>query len=148
MKKLFLTPARPLDLMGTGGPTRALFELLPRTSAKESVHDLADVLKSVQLFENLGVEDLRRLAWLVHERTYRDDECIFEQGKPSAAMFVFRMASVEFLRRSRNGEEVHLAIVEAPASLHEPALMVPDTMHRFTARSRGHVSMIDSLQQP
>jgi len=61
IKKLFLY-VKDLDLMGTGGPTRALFGFLPMTSTKESGHDLADFLKRVQLFKDLGVGDLRRLA--------------------------------------------------------------------------------------
>ena len=82
IKKLLLTPAKRFDLTRTEGPMRVLFGLLP-TSAKDTGHDLADYLKSVQLFEGVGAGDLRRLAQLVHERSYRDGEYMFEQGKPS-----------------------------------------------------------------
>ena len=58
IKKIFLAPAKRLDLMRPGGPTRALFGLLPRTSAKDTGHNLADFLKSVQLFESKCLHDL------------------------------------------------------------------------------------------
>ena len=141
IKKLLL-PVKKLDLMGTGGPTRALFGILPTTSAKESSQDLADFLKRVPLFDDLGVGHLKRLARLVHERSYRDGESIFEQGKPSAAMFVIRTGAVEILRRSHNGEEVHLATLEPPACLGESELMAADAVQWCSARARGLVSII------
>jgi CRP/FNR family transcriptional regulator, cyclic AMP receptor protein len=141
IKKLLL-PVKALDLMGTGGPTRALFGFLPRTSAKESDQDLAGFLKRVQLFEDLGVGDLRRLARLVHERNYRDGEYIFEQGKPGVAMFVIRTGAVDILRRSHNAEEVHLATLEPPASLGESELMGAGAVRWCSARARGPVSIV------
>jgi CRP/FNR family transcriptional regulator, cyclic AMP receptor protein len=141
IKKLLL-PVKALDLMGTGGPTRALFGFLPRTSAKESDQDLAGFLKRVQLFEDLGVGDLRRLARLVHERSYRDGEYILEQEKPGAAMFVIRTGAVDILRRSQKGEEVDLATLEPPASLGEAVLMAAEAVNWYSARARGPVSIV------
>lgn len=141
IKKLLL-PVKDLNLMGTGGPTRALFGFLPSTSAKESGQNLVDFLKRVQLFEDLGVGDLRRLARLVHERSYRDGEYILEQEKPGAAMFVIRTGAVDILRRSQNGEEVDLATLEPPASLGESVLMAAEAVNWFSARARGPVSIV------
>lgn len=141
IKKLLL-PVKALALMGTGGPTRALFGFLPRTSAKESDQDLAGFLKRVQLFEDLGVGDLRRLARLVHERSYRDGEYILEQEKPGAAMFVIRTGAVDILRRSHNAEVVDLATLEPPASLGESVLMAAEAVNWFSARARGPVSIV------
>ena len=141
IKKLLL-PVKDLNVMGTGGPTRALLGLLSRTSAKESGQNLVDFLKRVQLFENLGVGHLRRLARVVHERSYRDGESIFEQGKPGAAMFVIRTGVVDILRRSSNGEEVHVATLEPPASLGESELMGAEAVRWCSARARGPVSIV------
>jgi CRP-like cAMP-binding protein len=140
IKKL-LFPVKGLDLMKSGGPTRALFGVVPGTSEKEGDQDLAAFLKRVQLFEDLGLGQLRRLARLVHERNYRDGEYIFEQGKPGAAMFVIRTGSVEILRRSHNGEEAHLALMEPPASL-DDSVMAAEHMHWYSARARGPVSIV------
>lgn len=141
IKKLLL-PVKDLNVMGTGGPTRALLGFLSRTSAKESGQNLVDFLKRVQLFEDLGVGHLRRLARVVHERSYRDGESIFEQGKPGAAMFVIRTGVVDILRRSSNGEEVHVATLEPPASLGESELMGAEAVRWCSARARGPVSIV------
>jgi CRP-like cAMP-binding protein len=141
IKKLLL-PVKRLDLMRTGGPTRALFGFLPETSGKEDGQDLAGFLKRVQVFEGLGLGHLKRLARLVHERNYRDGEYLFEQGKPGAAMFIIRTGAVEILRRSHNGEEVHLALLESPASLDESALMAAQAVHWYSARARGPISIV------
>jgi CRP/FNR family transcriptional regulator, cyclic AMP receptor protein len=141
IKKLLL-PIKHVDLIRGGGPTRALFGFLPRTSGKESDQDLAGFLKRVQLFEDLGVGDLRRLARLVHERSYRDGEYILEQGKPCAAMFVTRTGAVEILRRSYKGGEDHLATLEPPASFGESVLMAAEAVNWFSARARGSVSLV------
>jgi len=140
--KWLLLPVKALDLTGTGGPTRALFGFLPSTSAKESDQDLAGFLKRVQLFEDLGAGDLRRLARLVHERSYRDGESLFEQGKPGAAMFVIRTGVVDILRRGGNGEEVHVATLEPPASLGESELMGTEAVRWCSARARSPVSIV------
>ena len=140
IKKLLLTPAKRFDLTRTEGPMRVLFGLLP-TSAKDTGHDLADFLKSVQLFEGVGAGDLRRLARLVHGRSYRDGEYMFEQGKPCSAMFVIRAGAVELVRRSQN-REVHLATLEPPASLAESELLAADAVHWCSARARGPLSVV------
>ena len=135
-----LWPVKDGDLQARRGPTRALFGLLPRT--REASQGLADFLKRVQLFEDLDVGHLKRLARLVHERSYRDGEYIFEQGKPGAAMFVLRTGSVDILRHGPTGEEMLLATLEPPASVDESALMAADTMHWFSTRARGPVSIV------
>src|SRR5215831_11620092 len=54
IKKLLL-PVKRLDLLRSGGPTRALFGFLPGNSGKEGGQDLAAFLKRVPLFEDLGL---------------------------------------------------------------------------------------------
>ena len=137
-----LFPSKGLGQRETGVPTRALFGLLPRTLTQESAQDLVDFLKQVQLFEDLGVGDLKRLARVVHERSYRDGEYIFEQGKPGAAMFVIRTGAVEILVRGHNAEDVHLALLEPPASLGESELLGAEAVRWCSARARGPVSIV------
>lgn len=129
-----LFPSKGLDQKETGVITRVLFGILPRTLTQESAQDLVDFLKQVQLFEDLGVGDLKRLARVVHERSYRDGEYIFEQGKPGAAMFVIRTGAVEILMRGPNGEDVHVAMLEPPASLGESELLGAEAVRWCSAR--------------
>jgi len=142
MKKLLLGPLKDLDRTGTWVPTRVLFGLLPKDSAQEKGRDLVGFLRRVQRFEDLGLGDLRRLARLVHERSYSDGEYIYEQGKPGAAMFIIRTGTVEILWRARNGKELHVATLEPPASLGDSELMGAEAVRWHSARARGPVSMV------
>jgi CRP-like cAMP-binding protein len=101
-----------------------------------------DFFKQVFLFEDLTQGDLRRLALIVHERTYQDGEYIFEEGKPGTALYVVRSGVVEIMRRKRNGEEVSLVLVEPPASFEELAAAGAGVVHWTSARARGPVSLV------
>ena len=101
-----------------------------------------DFFKQVSLFEDLSQGDLRRLARILHERTYRDGEYIYEEGKPGTAMYIVRGGVVEIVRRRRNGEEVPLVTLEPPATLEELAVVGADVVHWTSARARGPVSLV------
>jgi CRP/FNR family transcriptional regulator len=101
-----------------------------------------DFFKQVFLFEDLTQADLRQLARIVHERTYRDGEYIFEEGKPGTALYLVRGGVVEIVRRKRNGEEVSLVSLEPPASFEELAAAGADVVHWTSGRARGPVSLV------
>jgi CRP/FNR family transcriptional regulator, cyclic AMP receptor protein len=101
-----------------------------------------DFFKQVFLFEDLTQADLRQLARIVHERTYRDGEYIFEEGKPGTALYIVRSGVVEIMRGKRNGEEVSLVLVEPPASFEELAAAGADVVHWTSGRARGPVSLV------
>jgi CRP/FNR family transcriptional regulator, cyclic AMP receptor protein len=142
IKKLLLPPPKEVDLRKPSGPLQALFGAPPETSTGERGRDLMDFLKQVALFEGLRPGDLRRLARIVHERSYRDGEYIFEQGKPGTALYLVRSGIVEIVRRKRNGEEVSLVLLEPPASFEELAAMGADVVRWISARTRGPVSLV------
>lgn len=127
----------------TQGPVRALYGPPQETAAVERGRDLVDFFKQVPLFEDLSQGDLRRLARILHKRTYRDGEYIFEEGKPGTAMYIVRGGVVEIVRRRRNGEEVPLVTLEPPAALvEELAAVGEDVVHWTSARARGPVSLV------
>jgi CRP/FNR family cyclic AMP-dependent transcriptional regulator len=142
IKKLLLPPPKEADLRKPSGPLQALFGAPPETSTSERGRDLMDFLKQVALFEGLRPGDLRRLARIVHERSYRDGEYIFEQEKPGTALYLVRSGVVEIVRRKRNGEEVSLLLLEPPASFEELAAMGADVVRWISARARGPVSLV------
>ncbi len=137
-----LTPlvhlGRPASIKSTG---RALFHP-PQNALSERRGSLVEFLGQVTLFEDLGRRDLVHLARIVHERDYRDGECICEEGRPGAAMFVLRRGVVEVVRRGRRGHEVSVAMLEPPASFEEEAAVGPETIRRFSVRARGPVSLL------
>ena len=85
IKRILLTWHKHADLLDAPDPARALYGPPPKTAAGERRRSLVDFFKQVSLFEDLTQADLRRLARIVHERTYRDGEYIFEEGKPGTA---------------------------------------------------------------
>ena len=103
---------------------------------------LVDLLKQVNLFEDLPHGDLKQLARIVHERIYQDGEVIFEQGTPGAALYLLRSGMVEIVRKKSNAEEVPLAILEPPASFEELAAVGAEVVHWASARARGPVSLV------
>lgn len=143
VKEILLKWHKHADLLDTPDPARALYGPPPETAARERGRDLVDFFKQVPLFEDLSQGDLRRLARILHKRTYRDGEYIFEEGKPGTAMYIVRGGVVEIVRRRRNGEEVALVTLEPPAALvEELAAVGEDVVHWTSARARGPVSLV------
>src|SRR5208283_4857979 len=129
IRKILLKWHKHADLSDTPDPARALYGPLTKTAAGERDGGLVDFFKHVSLFEDLTQGDLRQLARILHERTYRDGEYICEEGKPGTAMYIVRGGIVEIVRRRRNGEEVPLVTLEPPASLEELAVVGADVVH-------------------
>jgi CRP-like cAMP-binding protein len=142
IKKILLKWHEHADLSDTPDPARALYGPPPETAARERDRGLVDFFRQVSLFEDLTQGDLRRLARILHERTYRDGEYIFEEGNPGTAMYIVRGGVVEIVRRKRNGEEVPLVTLEPPATLEEMAVMGADVVHWTSGRARGPVSLV------
>ena len=143
IKRLLLPRPKATDSLDASAVSaRALFGPPPGTTAAEKHRGLADFLKQVTFFEDLDRWELRRLARIVHERDYRDGECVVEQGKPGAALFVLRRGQVEVVRRGSKGKEVPIATLEPPACFEEAAATGTEWVHLFSARARGPVSVV------
>ena len=125
-----------------GRPARAAFGPVQGPAAGRRGRDLAAFLGEVALFEEFGRGDLDRLARSAHERSYRDGERIYEQGRPGAALFIVRSGVVEITRHGRGGEEVPLLTLEPPASFSEQAAMGGDVVRWTSAVARGPVSLV------
>ncbi|HVP78903.1 MAG TPA: cyclic nucleotide-binding domain-containing protein [Thermodesulfobacteriota bacterium] len=141
-KKILFPLHKARDFLDASGLARMMFSPPTGKAAGERGRDLVDFLKQVSLFEDLAHGDLRRLARIVHERSYRDGEVICEEGKPGAAMYLLRGGIVEIARRKRNGEEVPLVMLEPPASFAELAAVGAEVVNAFSARARGPVSLV------
>jgi len=142
IKKILFPLHKDRDLLDTSGPARAMFGPPPETVAGRRGRDLVDFLKQVSLFEDLALGDLKRLARIVHERSYRDGEIIYEQGKPGTAMYLVRGGVVDIVRRKRNSEEISLLLLEPPASFEELAATGAEVVRWTSARAHGPVSLV------
>ncbi|MFY9551671.1 MAG: cyclic nucleotide-binding domain-containing protein [Thermoanaerobaculia bacterium] len=131
--------AKSLD--ASGAPALAAFGPLPVAAGNKN-RNLVDFLGQVALFEQFSHGDLVRLARNAHERHYGDGECIYEQGKPGAALFLVRSGVVEISRRRRDGGQVLVLTLEPPASFSEQAAMGADVVRWTSALARGPVSLV------
>ena len=142
LKKILFPLKKARDFLDTSGPGRVMFGTASETATGGRGRDLVDFLKQVSLFADLARGDLRQLARIVHERVYQDGEIIFEQGTPGAALYLLRGGTVEIVRKTRNGEEIPLAMLEPPASFEELAAVGVEVVHWASARARGPVSLV------
>ena len=143
LRELLLPRPRDTESVDAAGKgSLAVFGPAPETMADKRGRDFASFLRKVELFEELGDADLKRLAQIAHERSYRDGESIYEQGRPGIALFVLRSGIVEITRRKRNGHELPLATLEPPASFEELAAMGCDVIRWTSARARGPVTVV------
>ncbi len=84
------------------------------------------------LFDTLTHKELRKVAAIVHERTYAPGELIYEQGTPGAAMYLIRKGSVELFRQDEAGREsARLALLREGTFFGEGALFEENL--RFTS---------------
>jgi CRP-like cAMP-binding protein len=142
LRKILFPLQKARDFLDTSGPARVMFGPASETAAGERGRDLVDFLKQASLFTDLAHGDLRRLARIVHERVYRDGEIIFEQGTPGTALYLLRGGMVEIIRKTRNGEEIPLAMLEPPASFEELAAVRAEVVHWASARAHGPASLV------
>jgi len=143
LRELLLPRPKDAESLDTAGvASLAVFGPAPATAATKRGRDLVDFLRQVDLFEELGAADLKRLAQIAHERTYRDGETIYEQGKPGVALFLLRAGLVEITRRTRSGDELPLAMLEPPASFEELAAMGCEVVRWSSARAHGPVTLV------
>jgi CRP-like cAMP-binding protein len=121
---------------------RAAFGPLPGLATKKPQDELVKFLRDVALFSDFTRWELARLARTAHERSYRDGEYVYEQGRPGAALFLVRSGVVELTRRNRTGEEIPLLTLGPPASFSEQAAIGSDVARWTSAVARGPVSLV------
>ncbi len=69
--------------------------------------DILTVLKRIPLFQDLSRKELRQLERILHQRTYRKDEVIFNEGEPGVGMYIIESGEV----RITLGEDKRLLAV-------------------------------------
>ena len=56
--------------------------------------DILTVLKRIPLFQDLSKKELRQLERILHQRTYKADEVIFNEGEPGVGMYIIEEGEV------------------------------------------------------
>lgn len=94
----------------------------PKTEG-DAEPDVLAALKQVPLFENLSARELKKIARLLHERTYQPGEVIFREGDPGAGMFIVRKGKVNIVIGRPDGSEQLLAPIGDRQFFGEMALL-------------------------
>jgi CRP-like cAMP-binding protein len=90
-------------------------------------------LKSLPFFQDLANWQLKRVTEIVFERTYEENETLFEQGQPGAALFLIIEGRVA-IELENSGRRTILAQLEKGHFLGELALL-DESPRSATARA-------------
>lgn len=85
--------------------------------------DKLDILRRSPLFEMLSEAELEVLAELGRQRRFGREVVVFEAGDAGDSLHVIASGEVEVVGRDASGKEARLALLEAPESFGEMALV-------------------------
>jgi len=57
--------------------------------------DILTVLKHIPLFQDLSKKELRQLERILHQRTYKQGEVVFNEGEPGVGMYIIEDGEVQ-----------------------------------------------------
>jgi CRP/FNR family transcriptional regulator, cyclic AMP receptor protein len=110
------------------------FVNLPRRNS-----NVLDVLAVLPAFDGLSRKELKLVERMLHERRYRKDEIVFNEGEPGAGMYIVITGEVEIRKKSADAAELSLAVIRERSFFGELALLdeIP--------RSASAVAITDSV---
>lgn len=79
--------------------------------SKIDEESLAGFIAKVPVFTELEKRDLYYLENLIHVRSYRSQETVFEQGDPGSGMYIIRSGRVMIFTRDNHDAEEELAVL-------------------------------------
>src|SRR5580692_7613628 len=112
---------------------RVLWMVLGRWSQTSTEASKIQFLKTLPFFQDLAPWQLKRMTEVVFERTYEENETLFEQGQPGAALFLIWDGRVAIELESV-GHRTNLAQLEKGHFLGELALL-DESPRSATARA-------------
>jgi CRP/FNR family transcriptional regulator, cyclic AMP receptor protein len=113
---------------------------------KAAARPVVEFLMGFPAFQGLTRKEVSQLAFSMHERSFGDGEIIFDQGNPSAALYLVREGCVE-LFRSTNGTEATVIALGPNEHFGEMALLLDEAPRQVSARSRGPSELL-ALTRP
>lgn len=79
------------------------------------------VLRNVPIFKDLNIRELRAIERILHRRTYKADEVIFNYGEPGVGMYIIESGRI---RITLGTEQKLLALLDAGDFFGEMALLL------------------------
>jgi CRP/FNR family transcriptional regulator, cyclic AMP receptor protein len=102
---------------------------------------LVEVLANIPLFTALSAKELRILEKVVHRRTYKAGETVFDETEPGVGMYIVRSGRVDIVMQQKSENPILLAELETGDFFGEMALL-GDTTRSATAVARNDVELI------
>lgn len=84
--------------------------------------DKIKFLKKIPFFENLRRHQLDLISNIIHERDYNENEFLFEEGQPGAAVFIIQAGEVS-VEISTEAEPLQIAVLAKNSFVGELALL-------------------------
>jgi CRP/FNR family transcriptional regulator, cyclic AMP receptor protein len=112
---------------------KLLWETLTRWKHSSPDLDRIQFLKTVPFFDRLSKRQLKNVSDIMFERTYEADESVFEEGQPSAALFLILEGKIA-IEICHETSSTRLAVLEQGAFFGEMALL-DDTPRSAGARA-------------
>jgi aspartate ammonia-lyase len=84
---------------------------------------LVNFLSEVQLFDGLGIDELKKIAEITESKKYHAGEYLFQENTHRVNLFIILTGKVELVKRTHFGQEKLLRIFEKADFLSEGALM-------------------------
>ena len=93
--------------------------------SKLEEESLAYFLGTVPIFADLGKRERILLESLVHIRTYKQNEIVFEEGDPGSGMYIIRSGRVQDFSKAGDGQEVEITRLLSGDFFGETTLTAP-----------------------
>ena len=91
-------------------------------------------LRKVSFFEHLTEKQLKTLSRFLHERRFEENEYLFQENHPGAALFIIASGEVAVEVEAQNKSDVQIAILKSGQFLGELALL-DDSPRSASARA-------------
>ncbi len=85
--------------------------------------DKIKFLKKIPFFENLRRHQLDIIAQIIHEREYNENEFMFEEGQPGAAVFIIQNGEVAVEIKTDEPTPLQIAVLSKGSFVGELALL-------------------------
>lgn len=82
-----------------------------------------ELLKELPVFAALSGRELVQVERVLHERHYRPDEVVFNEGEPGAGMYIIKKGAISITKKITGGQDFELALIPERSFFGELALL-------------------------
>jgi len=75
---------------------------------KNNNESTIDFLKSIDIFSDLKIREIKRLERTLHKRIYKASEVIFNEGDPGAALYILKSGEVDIVIKNTSSAPIYL----------------------------------------